>query len=326
MNKEADNLDRANKKAKEKFRYYKFIEEATSRPVRETWRWVERHPTEAAVLVLLVATAGAACADGCTVIIAVTAETAGGGTAAIGVPVAVYAGDRRDLAAQSRSSNTRKQGNSAEAIMPTTPPAPQRTKEEVESKLSLLQLPEMGKPVTKPQLTIVPGLTTYRYLQPHERAELDANLARAAGMPFNEWMAKSLDPKAWDYKNREGWGPAYAAFGNINYGATGKEVFRMLASADTILFFGGGLAQQYLPQSAKLYDKKNGSWTDLFRPSKGRERLMGDAPEDHAAIRAGISIRDNYELIKALQSEWKMLEWAQAPVEAPLDAPARVLP
>ena len=215
-------------------------------------------------------------------------------------PVAIYSGDQRDRSKAEAKTNQVSRSSSDEISQGTAQSAKTRTEREVQSKLEILAMPELGAlPKDPKRYTIVPGLTEYRDLQPHERSELSRVMEAAPTWSRIAWIDKVWSHHELDYKHRLGWGPSYADFGNLVYGATGKEV----GWSDRMLYAGGGLAQQLFPESRRLYDPKNGSFIDFLNWKVRDSALFGDRPEDHEKITAGIHIRENFDLIRTLEGE-----------------------
>jgi len=318
LKRQGDDLDREHAKIKKNVKVYGATEEGVARAYREAFRWIKRHPEEALAIALVVATAGVACADGCTVLVYVmVSDVAAGGAAAVAIPIAIYEGDRKDRIAARDNDQVRsvtpaqatRREAAGESRMQISAKAlsaadakPTRTVDDVKPRLGVLTKPEFGKLPSDPnRYTVVPGLSQYSRLQPHERGELARNRAAAMDMPRREWVDRVWSGHAWDYKHQNaiGWGPSYATFGNINYGMTGD----ILWGSPRILFAGAGAAQQLFGESRHIYDGKNGSFLSFFDPLTPNDALFGDMPEDHQAIDAGIKINRNFDLIRTIKGD-----------------------
>jgi murein DD-endopeptidase MepM/ murein hydrolase activator NlpD len=88
ISKAGNELDNASRGIKKEVPIYGTIEEGLSRPVRETGRWIERHPEEALTIAAVVAVGWAACVDGCALVGSILLDGAAMGGAA-GTTVAV---------------------------------------------------------------------------------------------------------------------------------------------------------------------------------------------------------------------------------------------
>jgi hypothetical protein len=85
-------LDNASRDIKKAVPVYKEIEEGVSRPVRETFKWIEKHPEEALIIAGVIVTGWAACVDGCTLVakIVVDGQTLGEVSGAtVSIPIVV---------------------------------------------------------------------------------------------------------------------------------------------------------------------------------------------------------------------------------------------
>jgi hypothetical protein len=82
-------MDNASRDVKKNVPVYKEIEEGVSRPVRETFKWIENNPDKAAIIAGVIVVGWAACVDGCTFVagIVVDGSTVGASGGAIAIPI-----------------------------------------------------------------------------------------------------------------------------------------------------------------------------------------------------------------------------------------------